>query len=461
MLSERSWVRSVFSRHMAVAFAMGFYSGLPLLLTGSVLQAWMREEGVDLTTIGLFALVGLPYTGKFLWAPLFDRFTLPGGRRRGWLLWVQLALSVGVACVGFAPPSGDPVRLAAVALLVSFLSASQDILIDAYRRESLTDLEQGLGASFYVNGYRLGMLLTSGGGLILADFWGFQKLYWLSGALMATGILVTLWAREPRIEHLSDPPSAKAVIEPFLEFFRRREALAVLLFILLYKLGDTMASHMSMPFYLDLGFSKTEIGAVVKLFGFWATVIGGLVGGALILRLGVYAALWLFGILQAASTAGFALLAHLGPSLLGLTGVISFENLSAGMGTAAFVAFMAIQTDRRFTATQYALLSSLMGVPRVMVAAPTGWIAQQLGWTEFFLACTAAALPGLLMLLRFRRRLDPLPGSGQGAASDSSVQPDVDEDADEIPGDDGRGPAQVGKESIFALGHPHQGHSRR
>lgn len=413
--SERSWLRSIFSRRMAVAFAMGFYSGLPLLLTGSVLQAWMRETGVDLTTIGLFALVGLPYTGKFLWAPLFDRFALPGGRRRGWLLWIQLMLAIGLIGIGFACPA-DPLWMALIAFLVTFLSASQDILIDAYRRESLTDLEQGLGASFYVNGYRLGMLLTSGGGLILADFLGFQKVYWLSGALMASGVLVTVWAEETRVYRQGLPGTS--VVEPFLEFFRRQDAVLILLFILLYKLGDTMASHMSMPFYLDLGFSKTEIGAVVKLFGFWATVAGGLVGGILILRLGIYAALWLFGILQAVSTAGFAWLAHLGPSLLGLAGVISFENLSAGMGTAAFVAFMATQTDRRFTATQYALLSSLMGMPRVIIAAPTGWIAQQLGWIGFFVLCAAAALPGLLLLMRFRRSLNyPLPGVGQGVVS--------------------------------------------
>ncbi len=406
------WLRSLVSHNLVVAFAMGFYSGLPLLLTGSVLQAWMREEGVDLTTIGWFALVGLPYTGKFLWAPVFDRFALPGGRRRGWLIWMQLGLAVSLGGLGFAKPS-EPIWVALIAFLVSFLSASQDILIDAYRRESLTDLEQGLGASFYVNGYRLGMLLTSGGGLILADYWGFQKIYWLSGALAASGVLVTLWAREPKVDNRLS--QTKMVLEPFLEFFRRQDAWLILLFIFLYKLGDTMASHMSVPFYLDLGFSKTEIGAVVKLFGFWATVLGGLVGGVLILRLGIYTALWLFGILQAASTAGFAWLACIGPKLWGLIGVISFENLSAGMGAAAFMAFMATQTDRRFTATQYALFSSLMGVPRVLVAAPTGWIAQQLGWVGFFVLCTAAALPGLVLLIRFRRWLEgPLPGVRQG-----------------------------------------------
>ncbi|WP_022948278.1 AmpG family muropeptide MFS transporter [Methylohalobius crimeensis] len=416
ILSERSWLRSIINRRMTVAFAMGFYSGLPLLLTGSVLQAWMRGAGVDLTTIGLFALVGLPYTGKFLWAPLFDRFVPPGGRRRGWLLWIQLMLALAIVGLGFTHPEKNPFGVALVALIVTFLSASQDTLIDAYRRESLSDREQGLGASLYVNGYRLGMLLTSGGGLILADFLGFQKVYGICGIMMATAVLVTFWAQEPKVEDGTPVSLTGAVVEPFLEFFRRRDAVSILLFVFLYKLGDTMASHMTMPFYLDLGFSKTEIGTVVKLFGFWATVIGGLLGGALILRLGIYPALWLFGILQAVSTAGFALLAYLGPNLLGLTGVISFENLSGGMGTAAFVAFMASQTDKRFTATQYALLSSLMGIPRVIVAAPTGWLAQQLGWIEFFVGCAVVAMPGLLLLLRMRRWLeDPLPAVGQGA----------------------------------------------
>ncbi len=403
--SEDARSASVFSRRMVMALLMGFYSGLPLLLTGSLLQAWMREAGVDLATIGLFALVGLPYTGKFLWAPIFDRYALPWfGRRRGWLLLIQLLLAAAIASLGWMDPGRAPLGVAVAALLVTFFSASQDIVIDAYRRESLLDLEQGLGASLYVNGYRLGMLLASGGGLILADFLGFQRVYGLCGLLMATGALVTLWAREPA-SPVSPKTLREAVVLPFLEFFRRRDAIWILLFILLYKLGDTMASNMTMPFYLDLGFGKTEIGAVVKLFGFWATVVGGLLGGVLILKLGVYFALWLFGVLQAVSTAGFALLAHFGPTLSGLTLVISFENLSGGMGTAAFVAFMASQTDKRFTATQYALLSSLMGIPRVIVASPTGYFAEWLGWEGFFVFCALIALPGMLVLLRFRRWL--------------------------------------------------------
>ncbi len=396
-------LRSLLSGRMLVALLMGFSSGLPLLLTGSVLQAWMTEENVDLGTIGLFALVGLPYTLKFLWAPLVDRYCLPFfGRRRGWLLLVQLLLMASIAALGWTQPATSPLVVALAAWLVTFFSSSQDIVIDAYRREALSDRELGLGASFYVNGYRVGMLLASGGGLILADLIGFSLVYQVMALTMLVGILTTLLAPEPRI-HTALPSSLRqAVIEPFVEYFRRPDALLILLFILLYKVGDTMASHMSTPFYLQLGFSKTEIGAVVKLFGFWATILGSVLGGLLILRTGIYRALWGFGVLQAVSTAGFALLAQIGYSLPWLAGVIAFENLSAGMGTAAFVAFMASLTNKKFTATQYALLSSLMGVPRVIVAAPTGYLAEWLGWTVFFSACALLAVPGLMLLKRFR-----------------------------------------------------------
>jgi len=392
-------VRATLSWRMLVAAFMGFASGLPLLLTGSVLQAWMKEEGVDLGTIGLFALVGLPYTLKFLWAPLMDRFTPNGlGRRRGWLVIFQLLLIGSLLLLSLAQPAIDPWWLAVAALLVTFFSASQDIVIDAYRREALADDEQGLGASLYVNGYRVGMLLASGGGLILADHMSFGQVYQLMAVFMCVGVATTLFAPEP--EPAEGVPSTlrEAVVQPFVEYFLRRDAVVILAFILLYKIGDTMASHMTTPFYLDIGFSKTEIGTVVKLFGFWATITGGLVGGVLIMRLGIFRALWIFGILQGVSTAGFAVLAQLGASLPGLAAVITFENLSGGMGTAAYIAYMASLTNKKFTATQYALLSSLMGVPRVIAAAPTGYLADSMGWSAFFICCALIALPGLLLL---------------------------------------------------------------
>lgn len=402
--SGRDILRIFLSGRMLVTLLMGFSSGLPLLLTGSVLQAWMKEAGVDLGTIGLFALVGLPYTLKFVWAPIMDRYTLSAflGRRRGWLLVIQFALALAIASLGLTNPGANPLGVALAALLATFFSASQDIVIDAYRRESLTDDEQGLGASFYVNGYRVGMLLASGGGLILADFIPFSWVYFLMAGTMLAGIATTLFAREPEVAAGTPKTLQEAVVQPFLEYFSRRDAVWILLFVLLYKIGDIMATHITTPFYLDMGFSKTEIGAVVKLFGFWATVIGGVIGGLLILRWGIYRSLWRFGILQMVTILGFVALAQIGHSVPALALVITGENLAGGMGTSAYIAFMASLTNKKFTATQYALLSSLMGIPRVILAAPTGYLAGLLGWEGFFWFCTLTAIPGLWLLTRFR-----------------------------------------------------------
>ena len=393
--------QTIFSGRMALALIMGFASGLPLLLTMSVLQAWMTEEGVDLTVIGLVSLVQIPYTWKILWAPFLDRYTLLGlGRRRGWLLVSQAALIAAIAGLGLCNPSGNFALMVIAALLVSFFSASQDIVIDAYRRETLADKELGLGSSLYINGYRIGMMLSSGGGLILADHMAWSSVYLLMAVFMLPCLATTLLAPEPEMP-LGKPGTLKAaVIDPLSEYFRRRNALLILAFIFCYKIGDSMASAMTTPFYLDIGFTKTQIGAVVKIFGTGAVVGGALVGGVLMLRIGINRSLWVFGILQALSTACFAILAKIGPNLNALAGVIAFENISSGMGTAAFVAYMASITNKKFTATQYALLTSLMAFPRVLAAAPTGFFAKSLGWAEFFVFCALIALPGLLMLLR-------------------------------------------------------------
>ncbi len=407
--SWRDTLLSVFSGRMLVALLMGFASGLPLLLTGSVLQAWLKDGGVDLVRIGLFALVGLPYTLKFLWSPLFDRYALPLGRRRGWLALIQLAAAGALLLLSMAQPTAGHLWLVTLAcLLVAFFSASQDIVVDAYRRESLPEAELGLGSALYVNGYRIGMLLAGGGGLILADWMSFEAMYRLMAAFMAACVLVTLLAPEPPLPEGRPRNLRDAVVLPFRDYFTRDGAWLILTFILLYKLGDTMASAMTTPFYLDLGYTKTEIGAVVKLFGFWATIAGGTLGGIWILRAGMHRALWLFGFGQMISTFGFVVLAQLPPNEAALAAVVAIENLTAGMGTAAFVGFMAALTDRRFTATQYALLSSLMGVPRVLLSAPTGWLAQTMGWSGFFLLCALLAIPGLL-LLRWVTRLAAAP----------------------------------------------------
>ncbi len=396
---QKSTLQYILSPRMLIAFLMGFACGVPLLLTLSVLQAWMKEEGVDLGTIGLFALVGLPYTLKFLWAPLFDRF-VPSflGRRRGWLLIAQLALMTALFLLGCSEPQHSPFFVAAAALLVTFFSASQDIVVDAYRREDLSDRELGLGSSLYVNGYRVGMLLAGSGGLILADHIAFGKVYWVMALIMLVGVVTTLFAEEPEVDSGIPKNFQEAVVEPFAEYLQRNGAVLILLFILLYKVGDQMASTMTMPFYLDLAFTKTEVAVITKLFGFWATILGGLAGGIVILHIGILRSLWFFGFLQALSTAGFSYLAWYGKSLSVLAVVIGFENLAGGMGTAAYVAYMASLTNKKFTATQYALLSSLMGVPRVFMAAPTGYMAEGFGWCNFFLFCTVIALPGLLLL---------------------------------------------------------------
>lgn len=391
-----------FARRMAVSLFMGFSSGLPLFLTtGSLIQSWMKEEGVDLSVIGLTSLIGIPYSIKFVWAPLFDRFTLPFlGRRRGFLLLTQVALFFSIILLGRTDPSGHLWRVAATAFLVAFFSASQDIVVDAYRREDLPDTELGLGSSLYINGYRVGILLASGGGLILADLMPYRTVYLIMASCMAVGITATILTPEPLSPEKTPTTLKAAVVEPLVEYFKRDGAILILAFILFYKIGDTMASAMTMPLYLDMGFTKTEVGTVVKLFGFWATIVGSLVGGIFMIRLGILKSLYIFGGLQALSTAGFVLIAQTGHSVPLLTGVITFENLSAGMGTAAYAAFMASITNKKFTATQYALLSSLMGVPRVFAAAPTGYLAAHFGWTGFFIFCTAIALPGILLLLK-------------------------------------------------------------
>lgn len=397
-----SFIRQMFSRQMLVSFMMGFSSGLPLLLTLSTMQAWLKDAGVTNTKIGLMALLGTPYTIKFLWAPLFDRFEVfKLGRRKGWILIVQVFLAAVIMLLGQVNPAENLTLFSIFALLLTFFSASQDIVIDAYRREDLKDEELGLGSSLAVNGYRVGMLVAGGGALFMADFMSWKMVYFLMGCCMVVGILTTLFAPEPKVTEGAPRNLKETIVDPLLDYFKRDGAIMMLVFIFLYKVGDQMASTMSMPLYLDTGFTKSEVGAIVKLFGFWATILGGLLGGSIMLKLGIFRSLVFFGVLQMISTAGFWLLHIVGKSNFLLTGVIAFENLSGGMGTAAYVAFMASLTNKKYTATQYALLSSLMGVPRVFAAAPTGWMTDQFGYGFFFIFCTVIAIPGLIILYKY------------------------------------------------------------
>ncbi|MBN1971570.1 MAG: AmpG family muropeptide MFS transporter [Candidatus Delongbacteria bacterium] len=387
------------SRKMIVSFLMGFSCGLPLLLTISVLQAWMKDEGVDLKTIGLFSLVGLPYTLKFLWAPVFDRFTLPFlGRRKGWLFVSQILLMISIISLGFTQPQISPLIVSIAAFFVTFFSASQDIVVDAYRREDLNDNELGLGSSLYIAGYRTGMLLASGGGLILADHIPYSSVYLILGLAMLPGILTTKFSPEPVVNEKTPINFKESVVEPLVEYFKRSNSIKILLFIFFYKIGDTMAAALTTPFYKEIGFSNTEIGSIVKLFGFWATLGGGFLGGFILFKMKIKKALFFFGILQMVSTAGFSILYLIGYNITGLAAVIGFENITSGMGTAAYAAFMASITNKKFTATQYALLSSLMGVPRVVASAPSGYIIDATGWFYYFIICTFIAIPGLLMI---------------------------------------------------------------
>ncbi len=386
---------------MLVSLIMGFACGLPLLLTMSLLQARMKENNIDLGVIGLVNLVQIPYTWKFVWAPLVDRFVPPFlGRRKGWMAMAQLALILSIAGLGFSDPVNHFEWMVFTAVCVAFFSATQDIVVDAYRREDLSDEELGLGSSLYIYGYRMGTLLASGGGLIMADYMPWRYVYLVMCVFMLPVVATTLLTPEPEVAEGSPRTLKDAVIQPLVDYFKRSGACWVLAFILFYKIGDTMASAMTMPFYLEIGFSKTEIGAVVKIFGTWAIIGGAVLGGTIMLWLGIYRSLWVFGFLQALSTACFAFLARTGDSLAVLSGVIAFENVSSGMGTAAFVAFMASITNKKFTATQYAMLSSLMAFPRVLASSPTGFMANQVGWEMFFVICTVLAVPGLFLLFK-------------------------------------------------------------
>ena len=400
-----TWREALFNRRMLICVFTGFSSGLPLYLLINLLPAWLRTEGVDLRTIGFFALIQLPYTWKFLWSPLLDRYALPLlGRRRGWMLVTQLVLLLSIPLFGVLHPVADIWTIVALSTLVAFFSASQDIVLDAYRREILPDPELGLGTSIHVNAYRISSLVPGALALILADRIPWSGVYWVTALFMLPGIAMTLTVREPALSKGRPRTLREAVLEPFHEFIMRngwRDALIVLLFIFLYKLGDSMATALATPFYLDLGFTKTDIGVIAKNAGLWSSVIGGLLGGLWMVKIGINRALWLFGVVQLVSILGFAWLAYVNrPDRVLLAFVIAVEALGVGLGTAAFTAFIARTTDPRYTATQYALFTSLAAVPRTVFNATTGWIVEQTGWLDFYLLCTLLALPGMALLLR-------------------------------------------------------------
>jgi len=391
------------NKRMLICIFTGFSSGLPLYILISLVPAWLRSEGVDLKAIGLFALIQLPFTWKFLWAPLFDRYIPPLGRRRGWLFISQMALLLSIPVFGELHPDLDLWTIAYLAGVVAFFSASQDIVLDAYRRELLLDTELGLGNAIHVNAYKIAGLIPGSLSLILADHLPWSSVFFITALFMLPGIVMTLFVNEPALVNGAPKTLKAAVVEPFQEFISRnglKSAGLVLAFIFFYKLGDSMATALATPFYLDMGFSKTEIGLIAKNAGLWPSVIGGLLGGIWMIRLGINRALWIFGMVQMVAILGFAWLATLGHSLPWLAMVIGTEALGVGLGTAAFVAFIAHTTHPLYTATQFALFTSLAAVPRTFANAATGYLVEWFGWMSFFLFCFVIAIPGMLLLFK-------------------------------------------------------------
>ncbi len=402
-MTNTDWKHALLNRRMLICIFTGFTSGLPLYILISLLPAWLRSEQVDLKSIGLFALIQLPFTWKFIWAPLFDRYTLPMGRRRGWMLATQIALLLTIPLFGSLHPSLDLWAIAYLAAVVAFFSASQDIVLDAYRRELLPDIELGLGNAVHVNAYKIAGLVPGALSLILADHLPWNAVFLITALFMLPGLAMTLLVKEPIIAKGAPKTLREAVVEPFHEFIGRNgldSALLILAFIFFYKLGDSMATALATPFYLDMGFSKTEIGLVAKNAGLWPSVIGGLLGGVWMVKLGINRALWIFGAVQMVAILGFAWLATVGHSLFWLAMVIGVEAFGVGLGTAAFVAFIAHTTHPLYTATQFALFTSLAAVPRTFANAGTGWLVEWMGWTVFFLFCFVIAIPGMLLLIR-------------------------------------------------------------
>jgi len=396
------------SRRMALVLFLGFCSGLPLSLTGSTLQAWMTEAQVDLATIGRFALVGLPYTMKFLWSPLLDNARpLFWGRRRGWAILTQMMLILLIAVMGTVDPRSDLGLLSLIAIAVAFFSASQDIVLDAFRTELLTPAELGAGAGIYVMGYRLAMLVSGALALILADHIEWKQVYWIMAGVMALGSLAVVFAPEPQANAANSTPSSvgwgQKVLLPFLDFFKRQGAVEILLFVMIYKLSTMMATALTTTFLISIGFTKTEIGAVTKVFGLIATIVGTLTGGALMVKMGTKRALWVFGFLQSLAGLTFLILSYTGKNTAVMTAVITVENFMIGLGVAALSGFTMAICNRQFTATQFALLSSLTAVSRVVLVSQAGVLAEKMGWHAYFVFSVLLAIPGLLLLTRFDR----------------------------------------------------------
>jgi len=416
--SRAPWYAFLLSPRLLICVLQGFSSGLPLYLLVQLVPGWLRREGVDLSTIGLFALATLPYNWKFVWSPLVDRFRLPFfGRRRGWAIASQALLLITIVQFGAVAPTSTS-AIVVLTFATALFGATQDIVLDAYRREMLADEELGTGNSFFINAYRLSSLVPGSLAFVLADRVPWSVVFWVVAAFMLVGIVTMLLVPETADDHSAPRSLAAAVVDPFREFFSRggaKPALLILAFLFLYKLGDNMAVALQTPFFVDVGFSLTQIGTIAKFSILGASIVATAVGGLAMLRLPINKALWVFGAIQLTTNLGFSLLARVGPNPYILAAVASYEYFGVGLGTVALTAFIAQQTSRSFTATQLALLTSLTALPRTVASSITGFVVEglsgceraacahealQQGWFEFFLVCTAVGVPGFLLLLK-------------------------------------------------------------
>jgi len=397
-------------KKITIVGLLGFSSGLPLALTGGTLQGWMAESGIDIKTIGLFSGVALPYSLKVLWSPVMDRFTLPFlGRRRGWIFLTQILLFIFISSVAILSPVKTPLLLGILALCISFSSASQDIVVDAYRTDILTEKERGPGVGIFLTGYRIAMLTSGAGAMVMADRIGWERTYLLMAFLMLLSVLWTLLAEEP--EGKIQPPKTlrDAIILPLKDFFSRKTPILFLLFIILYKLGDAYGASLMTAFLIKgVGFSAGEVGAINKGIGLISLIIGAMMGGGLVSKLGLFRSLFFFGILQAVSNLSFTLLAIYGKSYILFAISVIFENLSGGMGSSAFVSLLMGMCNKNYSATQYALFSSIASLGRTMISPTSGFLAEKVGWVAFFPITALFALPGIFLLLPLKKEIERL-----------------------------------------------------
>lgn len=419
--------QTLFNVRVLICACTGFASGLPLYVLVSLIPAWLSSARVPLVEIGLFSLVSLPYTWKFLWAPFLDRYSLPLGLRRGWMLLTQVLLIGAVAALGGLDPAANMTPVLILACVIAITSATQDIAIDAYRRELLPDHELGLGNAVHVQAYRLASLIPGSLALILADQFPWHVVFPITSSFLFVGVVLSVIVREPSVKGRSTGGRRQTALEPFAEYLTRRgwrSAALVLFFMVAYKLGDNMATALATPFYLDLGFSMTQVGVVAKHAALWPAILGALVGGLIMIRLGINRALWIFGAIQMISILGFVWLASVGAKLWVLATVVAFEYLGVGLGTAAFTAFIARESSRAFAATQFALFTAFAALPRSVANASTGFIVESTGWVTFFLLCTVFAIPGMLALIWVAPwRAEVHENQATGNAPPSSAEP--------------------------------------